>query len=134
MITPPETKTLKTLSATLLGAWIICDPEWIRLCAEKNERVDESPFGFQLCPNPFTGKALYRTPGFLRQCESKKSCSSWNKFLEILWVDCSKGKLVSDISEAEYVLVDDQDRNDYGPLLKYNWYAFMDLIPSKMAQ
>lgn len=131
MITPPATKTLKTLSATLLGAWIITDPEWVTKCVEKTKIVDESAYGFRLSSNPFTGKNMHRTPEFLKQCQNRKSCSEWLKFLEILWIECSKGHFVDDISEADYVLLDDNDTAAYGDLSTFTWYTLMDQIPSK---
>lgn len=109
MISPPETKTLKTLAAVLSGAWIINNPVWLKQSALQKKILPEADYGFQLKSNPFTGLKLYQTPDFIKLCsDPKKQSHQWPKFLKLLWVDCSKAEFTDNESEADYIMcVDD---------------------------
>jgi hypothetical protein len=129
MICPPETKTLKTLAAILSGAWIITDPEWILESVLQKKVQEEGQYGFRCEKNPITGKTLYLSPEFKELCQDKtKPSHQWIKFMELLWIECSKGTIVQ-TDDADYTMVPDGVESDRGEGL--TWHQFMTMIPTK---
>ncbi|KAJ3349689.1 hypothetical protein HDU91_006362, partial [Kappamyces sp. JEL0680] len=132
MISPPETKTLKTLAATLSGAWIIQDPAWVTNSLAQKKWLDETAYGFQIDPNPFRGLALYKDPSFEAVSKERKGAQGWPGFVDLLWVKCSGGRLVDSAEEADYVMVGDESKHrDLHPQSQtLDWFKFMAMIPS----
>jgi len=133
MISPPETKTLKTLAATLSGAWIIQDPQWIIQSADQKQWLDETAFGFRCDPNPFTGLKLFVAPSFTRVSKERKGAQGWPGFIDLLWVKCSQGLIVPSEREADFIIVGDENKykNDHpGGKKIIDWFKFMSLIPA----
>ena len=100
------------MAAILSGAWVINDPRWLIQSAKQKQLVDESPFGFQLIgeQNPFKGKALFITQSLKDFCQDKRKPShQWPKFLQLLWVECSKGHFTTEPKKADFVMIVEGD-------------------------
>lgn len=123
MISPPETKTLKTLAATLAGCWIMSDPKWVLNSLKERKWISEEEYGFRCIPSPFEGKSLYKSPMFEQQCKDKKASHSWPGFLELLWATCAKGNFVTSVKDADYVIVADSEKTQYGKSEQFNWVS-----------
>lgn len=128
MITPTTTKTLKSLAALLSKAWIISDPNWIMDSLKAKEWLPESSYGARLTVNPFEGMSIYPSSSFTDASKLSSPTSSRPRILHVLWVECSRGRIVDKAEDADYILVNERPNPTItGNTL--NWAAFMDLIP-----
>ncbi|KAJ3258836.1 hypothetical protein HK103_003218 [Boothiomyces macroporosus] len=111
VICPPNTRTLKILAASLSGAWIINDPEWLVNSHSKNKLLDESQFGFKSDTNPLQGKKIYKSKSFNDLVNENKGTAyaQYPKFLDVLLRKVSNGCFVTDPDEADYVMEAEND-------------------------
>ncbi|KAJ3270488.1 hypothetical protein HDV01_007795 [Terramyces sp. JEL0728] len=111
VICPPNTRTLKILAASLSGAWIINDPEWLITSNSRNKLMDESAYGFKSSSNPLHEKKIFKSKSFNDLVAENKGTAyaQYPKFLDVLLRKVSGGQFVDDADEADFVMVADND-------------------------
>ena len=137
MISPQNTRTLKTYAASLMSTWLISDIDWIIDSAAKGSWLPEEKYGFRNIVNPLKGKKFYLTPSFVSHPKSKEFRMS---YLKCLIEQCSDGEYVNEPQHADFVIgVEDEEPGldkitmrvdgNQSPI-HLDWTALITMIPS----
>ena len=71
VISPPNTRTAKTLKALLDGKWII-SPEWLADSVVNGFFLPEKSYGKQGQPTPFLNKSFFLAESFIQHCQKSQ--------------------------------------------------------------
>ncbi|KAH6582188.1 hypothetical protein BASA61_008648 [Batrachochytrium salamandrivorans] len=130
VISPKGTRTLKIFAASLMGAWLITNPDWIMDSVAHGAWLPEGKYGHRSQLNPYLGKRFFLAPSFQADPKFK---DSRQEQLACLVTMCSKGTFVDTVDDADIVMRTDADDSTY-PVKALTWTNFISLIPYSQEQ
>jgi len=129
MITPPGSKTMKSLAASLTSKWMITDLQWIHHSALAGHFLPEDEYGKKFTTTPFKGKKVFKSKSFIDEHQEKTgrldNCQN-------LVGQLGKGIFVNSIEEADLILTGtDEDDHSYEKAGKQclTWNKMIESIP-----
>eukprot|EP01127_Copromyxa_protea_P018568 TRINITY_DN586_c3_g1_i2.p1 TRINITY_DN586_c3_g1~~TRINITY_DN586_c3_g1_i2.p1 ORF type:complete len:1313 (-),score=413.97 TRINITY_DN586_c3_g1_i2:57-3995(-) len=122
VVSPPQSKTMKTLGAVITGRWLV-PPEWILKSKEAGQFLPEEEFGRRLISAPFEGKKFFVTKEF----KNIKDAATKQGHLNTLVVELGGASIVEDAEAADYIIGTNQDKKLFTKPL-FTWSAFLAWI------
>ena len=127
LFTPAASRTIKTLSASLLGKWIIYDDKWITDSEKAGRWLPEAKYGIKSTGSPFKGKKFFLTESFHKENKGTARKDVYMNYINCLLVSIGKGELVDEAGSADYVLKGFlSGEKKPGEL---DWKGFISMIP-----
>ncbi|KAJ3371612.1 hypothetical protein GGF31_003221 [Allomyces arbusculus] len=125
VLTPPNSRTIKTLAAALSHRFLVFDVQWIYDSVKAGKFLPVDPkHGVRYFNTPFKGKTLCITDAF-REENAARVFRMENA--ELLVQKYGKGTIVSDPNNADWVLTSASDKSTYkGRVI--DWTAFIKII------
>jgi len=125
VVSPPNSRTMKTLAASLTSRWIV-SPQWILDSTAAGYFVDETNYGRRKNGSALEGKKFCISENFKKENHDKNFKESNYK---ALIVQLGRGIIVNDTASADYCLVATGETKSHGVAL--TWNAFFDLIQNQ---
>ncbi|KAJ3360913.1 hypothetical protein GGF32_007957 [Allomyces javanicus] len=125
VLTPPNSRTIKTLAAALSHKYLVFDVQWIYDSVKAGKFLPVDPkHGVRYFSTPFKGKTLCITDAF-REENAARVFRMENA--ELLVQKYGKGTIVSDPNQADWVLTSASDKSTYKGRV-VDWTAFIKII------
>ncbi|KAJ3227273.1 hypothetical protein HK099_002637 [Clydaea vesicula] len=104
LISPAGSRTLKTLSASLMQIWIIYDPEWINQSFINGNFLPENQYGIKNVSSPFQGKKYFLSQSFHNDNLASARKDVYMDYIQKLIVVIGKGEITSNLEDADIIL------------------------------
>ena len=117
VVSPPNSRTVKTLAAVLTHKWLV-GSKWVLDSLEEGAFVDEEPYGIHSNESPFRGRKFFLTDAFVKEHEKKESKLQNCKSLIVLF---GKGEMIKDLSKADMVIRASGESATYAPSLIFTF-------------
>ena len=118
-----ETRTLKVVSAALMGKWVVTE-RWAAACAAAGFCVREAAFGFRVSQSPIAGKRVFFSQDFARDANRLRSA--------LAIIDVGRGSRVLTPKDADIFLAHDLSAESFNAaaasFVAYDWPGFIEML------
>jgi len=122
VICPPNTRTLKTLSAYVKCRWVGA-AEWVLESAKIGKFLPDENYGIRPSKKPFVNKKFFISKEFLGVKMSAPKVNHLQTLIKL-----GEASLVDNPSEADYVVTQSNSKANYPPSVGITWIEFLRMI------